>query len=376
MSVDMKHMEFLEMVVLDDVHVLRQKEATYQGSWKAAGGRSAWFMMRRNMDRLINMMKKPEDPKTGRFNPENIRHLADNMMQAGFDKSQMNCKIHASPMVYAEHLRYLCDYYVSENVFAKIRENPSGDDGTVLAVIRDLRRYLILIEAEMMARGVMYSARETVREKTDSHAQRYSAGKEKLGKPKTLCCYGCGVELPQGVGLPPIWRDADGHHYCTSCTPVTTAEQSRSERRVPRYDTEPVLEESEFAPFQVTSEYFIKNGVPDELARAFWQPMGSSPRSIEGLSMPHRLETHVVSETLPRVLHGYYHISEGVPTHWTLKIDRVPDEVRDLFPRLRRETNAVEHAELPEWQQYLYEWIEREVKFRLKKENEAWEISE
>jgi hypothetical protein len=33
--------------------------------------------------------------------------------------------------------------------------NPLGTDGTVLAEVRDLRRYLLLVEAEMVARGVV-----------------------------------------------------------------------------------------------------------------------------------------------------------------------------------------------------------------------------
>ena len=36
--------------------------------------------------------------------------------------------------------------------------DPSGADGTPLAEVRDLRRYLLLVEAEMMARGVVKTA--------------------------------------------------------------------------------------------------------------------------------------------------------------------------------------------------------------------------
>ena len=41
------------------------------------------------------------------------------------------------------------------DIFQRIQVNPSGDDGTVLAEIRDLRRYLLLVEAEMVARGAV-----------------------------------------------------------------------------------------------------------------------------------------------------------------------------------------------------------------------------
>jgi len=51
-------------------------------------------------------------------------------------------------------LRYLRESYVSQDIFLKIEEKPHGADGTVLACLRDLRRYGLLIEAEMTARGV------------------------------------------------------------------------------------------------------------------------------------------------------------------------------------------------------------------------------
>jgi hypothetical protein len=41
------------------------------------------------------------------------------------------------------------------DLFAEIEANPSGCDGTILAEIRDLRRYLLLVEAEMTARGTL-----------------------------------------------------------------------------------------------------------------------------------------------------------------------------------------------------------------------------
>jgi hypothetical protein len=148
---DMNHMEFLEAVLRSDIMVLRAKEATYQGSWKKAGGRSAWFMLRRNMDRLIEIMKKPTTPAT--FNLQNV----DDTIQAVGESKRLP----GTPQATVNILQYLRDCYVSENVFAKIRENPSGDDGTMLACLRDLRRYCVLVEAEMIARGVVHVEKTT-----------------------------------------------------------------------------------------------------------------------------------------------------------------------------------------------------------------------
>jgi len=56
-DVDMGHMEFLEQVTIEDCASLREKEATYQGSWKRRGGVGAFMMMARKWDRLEVMVK-------------------------------------------------------------------------------------------------------------------------------------------------------------------------------------------------------------------------------------------------------------------------------------------------------------------------------
>lgn len=133
---DMGHMMHLKTVTLSDSIILENKERTYMGSWKRAGGRSAWFMLRRNMDRLITMMQPP--PK--RHSLATIKKVVDDAHQAPYH-----------PGVY----KYLYECYLSEDVFAKIMEDPSGRDGSMLACMRDLRRYCTLVEAEMIARGVV-----------------------------------------------------------------------------------------------------------------------------------------------------------------------------------------------------------------------------
>lgn len=141
----MEHMDYLEAVAASDVAALREKEATYRGSWKRGGGRSAWFMLRRKIDRLLNMMARPATP-------------------SAFDLARVDAALNAmrnldhlplGPKPTAAILQYLRDSYVAENVFAKVREAPGGEDGTVLAEVRDLRRYLMLVEAEIAARGVV-----------------------------------------------------------------------------------------------------------------------------------------------------------------------------------------------------------------------------
>jgi hypothetical protein len=94
-------MDYLEEVSLDDIRQLGIKEGTYQGSWKKRGGVGAYMMVARKIDRLENLM-------------------------------------------------IACSY----DIFEALNADPLGADGTALAEIRDLRRYLLLIEAEMRARWV------------------------------------------------------------------------------------------------------------------------------------------------------------------------------------------------------------------------------
>jgi hypothetical protein len=154
---DMNHMQHLESVALSDCAVLEGKEATYQGSWKRAGGGSAWFMARRNLDRLITMMAPKEFPdyiQTIANVRETIKVIDDTIHYGGngtYNIKDLPGSIEASRGI----LQMLLDRYTSEDIFMKIRENPGGEDGTVLACMRDARRYFMLVEAEMIAEGVV-----------------------------------------------------------------------------------------------------------------------------------------------------------------------------------------------------------------------------
>jgi hypothetical protein len=128
-----------QAIVAEDIRFVREKDVSYGASWKASGGRTAWHMLRRKMDRLIELMKKPETPP-------------------GFSLRGLRAKAWAddeSVMLPAPFVRYLMDSYMAENVFDRINEQPDGQDGSVLAEIRDLRRYLMMVEAEMVERGAV-----------------------------------------------------------------------------------------------------------------------------------------------------------------------------------------------------------------------------
>ncbi len=187
MTEDLGHMEFLEAVAGGDVRALRKKEASYGSSWKRRGGVGAFMMMARKWDRLEVMLAK------------------SNAIMGKYD------------------------------IFEHIETAPHGEDGTVLAEVRDLRRYLMLIEAEMMARGAVAKPEDTVFkgpnyvELTEITRQAFRSalvGRDEagvtdpnppiistlIGRPSAERCvprYG-GAPLPEPAG--PGTPDDGGHH--------------------------------------------------------------------------------------------------------------------------------------------------------------------
>jgi hypothetical protein len=97
-------MNYLSDLANLDVELLREKERTYKSSWKKRGGVGAFMMLARKWDRLESMLHDNNPPY---------------------------------------------------DIFAAIAADGSGVDGTVLAEVRDLRRYLLLVESEMAAQGVL-----------------------------------------------------------------------------------------------------------------------------------------------------------------------------------------------------------------------------
>lgn len=102
---DFKYHQHLGAVAQQDILEVTVKDKSYGASWKKRGGIGAFMMLARKWDRL-----------------ENILSLR------GYD------------------------------IFDCIMTQPGGEDGSVLAEIRDLRRYLLLVEAEMVERGTVKTA--------------------------------------------------------------------------------------------------------------------------------------------------------------------------------------------------------------------------
>jgi hypothetical protein len=109
---NMDHMDYLETIAAEDVQRIREKEASYKGSWKKRGGIGAFMMLARKWDRIENAVQSLGI--TCAVRPEN--------------------RIEASPYDIFMHIQ--------------IDEREEG----LLSDIQDLRCYLMLVEAEMRAR--------------------------------------------------------------------------------------------------------------------------------------------------------------------------------------------------------------------------------
>jgi hypothetical protein len=326
---NMDHMDFIDRVAASDCDVLREKEATYKGSWKMSGGRSAWFMARRNMDRLLNMMASPERPE--HFQPR----LSD------------------IPAFTDEQFKFLLKAYIAEDIFAKIEEQPGGEDGTVLAVLRDLRRYCTLVEAEMMARGVVPAPAEPElgaedKEVLDAYLRRENlkaADVVAAHRPeKVVTINEVDEQMPELRPLPlSAWHSPEEDTFGG-----------------PRPHPSDGSHHASLVPWQLDfSQYsaFVARLGHDDVDR-FWRRVTANI---------FRLETVVDERPLPPDLHNHYIMGEGC---WLINLEDLPDELRDCYPHLQPEMNAFEYEQSLREFRFMYE--NREGKWRLRDEYQLW----
>ncbi|MGY3078341.1 hypothetical protein ACVWZZ_004749 [Bradyrhizobium sp. LM6.10] len=96
----LKYHRHLDAIAKADIAYIQRKDAQYDASWKKRAGAGAFFTIARPWDRFESISKG-----------------------VGYD------------------------------IFTKISEEGlQGEDGTLIACVRDLRRYLMLVEAEMTER--------------------------------------------------------------------------------------------------------------------------------------------------------------------------------------------------------------------------------
>lgn len=283
---NMNHLSYLRTVADVDVESVLEKERTYVGSWKRQGGKNAWAMIRRKIDRLMIMLGDPKPPTM--FNISDLDKFLNR-----------ECVISESAIQTIKHLR---DAYHAGDVFAHIAAAPGGEDGTVLAEVRDLRRYLLLVEAEMMARASVPTINLTTGKITGD------LGDHHFG--------------PLGA----LRERADETLHASTYPWVITAEQAR-----------PIIER---APSEF-DKFYIKRAADCYV-----------------------LEPFVVSFGILREIQTCYNFSDE--NEHVLKIENCPPSAREYFPTMQYESNMMEHSQFPHWKQKLYEWSSDEQKYKLK----------
>lgn len=112
----------LDQIAKDDVEALEKAEKSYGDSWKKRGGIGAFMMLARKWDRIERALS----PGDGDSGPTQEAQMVS------------QCKEHVRP------------YDILQGIESDKRAEGLIDD------IRDLRRYLMLVEAEARAQGHLH----------------------------------------------------------------------------------------------------------------------------------------------------------------------------------------------------------------------------
>lgn len=224
----------LASITEGDLDYVRRKDAQYQASWKRHGGVGAFFTIVRPWDRLYSMVTAPDK-------------------------------------VWPQY-----------DLMRAVLHEMDGKDGSVLACVRDLRRYLLLVEAEALEQQL---------NEVDGDSSRHAS----------------------------------------------------------------------LVPWVASTRYFERQRLEEPTILRWWKKITTGRFVLEPW-----VEGH---QSPPAVMTGLYFFVPDMG--WRIKMEHCPPDARDYFPMLRSKLNAKEHAELPEWQRDMYEWLVGGG-FRILPHNQAW----
>ena len=379
------HHRYLRAVALQRVDHILERDTAYGASWKASGGRSAWFNVARKIDRLRELMRQPEAPAG--FTLEDLLDHVHHDLDPSSELTMTTCVV-----------QYLANCYTAENIFAMIRRDPSGRDGTVLAEVRDLFDYLLLVMAEMTARGVVpapdpehirlgeevsevnmgqLSTQLMVDELAVRHGRRPEDLVDYLQEAEKVDVYS---ELAKSWNT--TRQQAKSHLYrvmWSNPPPVARVdtkvanpdgEEPVGKRTVPITDSS---RHTSLTPWAVSMMWRHRHSMaPDQplcsMFTLFYRDVTTGLWVLE----PVVNVDEVPEGGVPPILEPHYIEHEG---NLILRIEDCPPDARDWFPRLRSELNFKELSEAPPWQQFMYVWLEAETKYRIKPEFQAWVVS-
>lgn len=281
----MDHMRYLRDVALADVAHLEEKEKTYRGSWKRRGGRGVFHVgLARVWDRLENIATGGGEDIFGIIEAE-----SDTLDPA----------------------------------------TGAARDGTLLACVRDLRTYLMLIEAECLSRGM--AGRPVSREKPP-----YVPGTPEDGGHHAL--YENNVEVivdESGAG---------GGEGGEGSADMVVAHHGL----LPEYADWTDVPKSMFDLYEKLAPAAparLKEVISEAQHARLWEADGELAALYCAPAGPLTREWFLNRATYPR------------PRQWDA---------------LRTECNAHELGQMPAWKHGLYEWKADQNKYRLKKEYTVW----
>lgn len=354
---NMLHLNHLAAVLASDEAVLRAKEATYQGSWKAAGGRSAWFMARRNLDRLLVMMRDVDWPESA-----SIGDL-DEVSQGRMPEAYMT----------PELAGFLARKLRAEDIFAMIEADPSGADGTVLAVLRDARRYFTLVEAEMIARGVVVpegwskpSYDELV---NPAHVSERTEDLRFREATKHICTV-CSEEVkdPMKRWLVKLGEGKSETRCERHRSPVPVETYKRMEDAVPGTPEDGGHHETQAKIRWEVSPAWARQHLGEELYKLLYVEW-SRERAFLTPSLEFKEYERLAEE--PKIVElGLAYLSSG--SRYVLDVGRAPEALRPQWPSFDLEVNHYELNRLPQWARDLYRWTDGEDKYVIAQLHRAW----
>jgi len=335
-----------------DIAYIEKKDVQYAASWKQRGGIGAFFTIVRPWDRLERMLA-----------------MRDEWAYDIFD--------------------------------AIGGEGLAGPDGSIIACVRDLRRYLLLVEAHM-TEVVLGDCAARNADVYQVEADRLGVTRREAKTRVLTATYGGSAETDS---------TAKSREFFQYGEPTVHEPAPSLTQQVPQKNSDFWLRESHRLfgyhlggnnNHQVVSAALEKihdlllNGkdvsvtvrdsadVPrtpenggQHASLAPWVKSSVSSAELEWYTRRaagvFTLDVEVSNyESLPVELRSVYVRSGTTSTHAYVKIQDCPKDARDFYPCLRTEVNHKELEDLPAWQGGLYEWIEGETKYRIKRENVAW----
>lgn len=271
----------LAAIAAADVAEVTAKDISYGSSWKRREGVGAYMMLARKTDRLDEMM------------------------------------------------RSIWSYDIFRGIAAVMFDGTQGNDGTVLAEVRDLRRYLLLVEAEMVERGAVPKPPAVV-----SDAPTYTDFYTRLGvvmgvdravaKDRWMAVQWDKSEAPQRPGTP---EDGGQHAYsepdpamygdAQPADKLAVEAQRRWDPTAHRDQLERMALDNSKLPQRdsVPVQFVLAEGEPDD-TKLVTDRQPRDATTAEFMSMKDRMVTHGPMQGQPwSFLYGSPHADGRWPMH-------------------------------------------------------------